>query len=56
MAQLGRADFLARMGGEKFGCLVAEMTSQDASAVAERVRSAFETTPLPVTAEAITAT
>lgn len=56
MAQLRPADFFARMGGEEFGCLLAETTSQDASAVAERVRSAFEATPLPVAAEALTAT
>ena len=54
--QLRPADFFARMGGEEFACLLADTTSQVASAVAERVRSAFETTSLPVAAQAITAT
>jgi diguanylate cyclase (GGDEF)-like protein len=56
VAQLRPADFFARMGGEEFGCLLPETTSQDASAIAERVRSAFETTSLPLAAQSITAT
>ena len=40
--QLRPHDFFARTGGEEFACLLADTTSEDARAVAERVRVAFE--------------
>jgi diguanylate cyclase (GGDEF)-like protein len=38
------ADFLARLGGEEFACLLPDTPQQDAAAIAERVRAAFEAT------------
>ena len=37
-------DLFARMGGEEFACLLPDVTAQDAMAIAERVRLAFEAT------------
>jgi diguanylate cyclase (GGDEF)-like protein len=40
-------DFAARYGGEEFAVILPETVAPDAAAVAERVRSAIETLPVP---------
>jgi diguanylate cyclase (GGDEF)-like protein len=43
-AQLRPTDLFARMGGEEFACLLPDLTTKVAWAVAERVRTAFDAT------------
>jgi diguanylate cyclase (GGDEF)-like protein len=55
-AHLRPTDFFARLGGEEFVCLLPDASRQDALAVAERVRSAFEATGHRIGEEPLVAT
>ena len=55
-AQLRPHDFFARTGGEEFACLLADTGWQDATAIAERVRVAFEKSFCVVSAQTIMTT
>ena len=43
--QLRPMDLFARLGGEEFACLLPDTTLENAAAIAERYRVAFESSP-----------
>jgi diguanylate cyclase len=53
---LRREDFIARYGGEEFVILAIDCPAQAAGKLADRMRRAVSTTPIPFADAAITAT